>query len=215
MHPPGIRDAGCRHGRIRDQGIGPADAPRRADEWRLDTGGAAGEIRKHFPDASQWSLGGATEASIWSIWHRITGADAALASVPYGKAMRNQRVYVADSQLRPRPQWVPGEICIAGAGVARGYLGDEERTMKSFVVGPGGERVYRTGDLGRLLPSGEIEFLGREDTQVKIGGIASNWATSKLRCWAAPASPTPWSSPRATAVGLAWSLTSCPPRARA
>ncbi|OWA02629.1 amino acid adenylation protein [Streptomyces sp. CS227] len=129
-----------------------------------------GDIRKHFPDASQWSLGGATEASIWSIWHRITAADAALTSVPYGKAMRNQRVYVADSQLRPRPRWVPGEICIAGAGVARGYLGDEERTMKSFVVGPGGERVYRTGDLGRLLPSGEIEFLGREDTQVKIGG---------------------------------------------
>ncbi|MFJ1596026.1 amino acid adenylation domain-containing protein [Streptomyces sp. NPDC088261] len=128
------------------------------------------EIRQHFPDAALWGLGGATEASIWSIWHRITPADAALTSIPYGTAMRGQRVFVADGLLRPRPCWVPGEICIAGAGVARGYLGDEERTAKSFVTGPGGERVYRTGDLGRLLPSGEIEFLGREDTQVKIGG---------------------------------------------
>ncbi|MFD6424063.1 amino acid adenylation domain-containing protein [Streptomyces sp. NPDC060198] len=128
------------------------------------------DIRQHFPDAALWSLGGATEAAIWSIWHRITTSDAALTSIPYGTAMRDQRVFVADGLLRPRPCWVPGEICIAGAGVARGYLGDEERTAKSFVTGPHGERLYRTGDLGRLLPSGEIEFLGREDTQVKIGG---------------------------------------------
>ncbi|MFE2975107.1 amino acid adenylation domain-containing protein [Streptomyces sp. NPDC059258] len=128
------------------------------------------DIRQHFPDAVLWSLGGATEASIWSIWHRITPSDAELASIPYGTAMRDQQVFVADGLLRPRPPWVPGEICITGAGVARGYLGDEERTAKSFVTGPRGERVYRTGDLGRLLPSGEIEFLGREDNQVKIGG---------------------------------------------
>ncbi|MEV8318098.1 amino acid adenylation domain-containing protein [Streptomyces sp. NPDC059900] len=128
------------------------------------------DIWQHFPDAALWSLGGATEASIWSIWHRITPSDAALTSIPYGTDMRDQRVFVADGLLRPRPCWVPGEICITGAGVARGYLGDEERTAKSFVTGPRGERVYRTGDLGRLLPSGEIEFLGREDSQVKIGG---------------------------------------------
>ncbi len=130
-----------------------------ADVWHL------------FPEAALWGLGGATEASIWSIWHRITRSDEALPSIPYGVAMRNQRVFVADGAMRPRPCWVPGEIHIAGAGLARGYLGDEERTARSFRVDPAtGARMYRTGDWGRLLPSGEIEFLGRQDMQVKIGG---------------------------------------------
>ncbi|MEU5057495.1 MULTISPECIES: amino acid adenylation domain-containing protein [unclassified Streptomyces] len=129
------------------------------------------EIRRFFPRAALWSLGGATEASIWSIWHRIVPEDTTLPSIPYGTSMRNQKVFVADRLLRPRPPWVVGEICIAGAGLARGYLGDTERTAKSFTVSPAtGERVYRTGDWGRLLPDGEIEFLGRDDMQVKVGG---------------------------------------------
>ncbi|MEU4655150.1 non-ribosomal peptide synthetase [Streptomyces sp. NPDC023723] len=129
------------------------------------------EIRRYFPRALLWSLGGATEASIWSVWHRIVPEDAALPSIPYGTAMRNQRIFVADALLRPRPVWVVGEICIAGAGLAREYLGDPEKTARSFVVSPStGERVYRTGDWGRLLPGGEIEFLGRDDMQVKVGG---------------------------------------------
>ncbi|MEV2278152.1 amino acid adenylation domain-containing protein [Nocardiopsis sp. NPDC049922] len=130
-----------------------------ADIWRL------------FPEAAQWSLGGATEASIWSVWHRIAASDGALPSIPYGVSMRDQRVFVADRAMRPRPPWVPGEIHIAGAGLARGYLGDAERTARSFVTDPAtGRRLYRTGDWGRLLPNGEIEFLGREDMQVKVGG---------------------------------------------
>ncbi|MEU7498418.1 non-ribosomal peptide synthetase [Streptomyces griseofuscus] len=129
------------------------------------------EIRRFFPRAVQWSLGGATEASIWSIWHRIVPEDSTLPSIPYGTSMRNQKVFVADTLLRPRPTWAVGEICIAGVGLARAYLGDAEKTAKSFTVSPDtGERVYRTGDWGRLLPNGEIEFLGRDDMQVKIGG---------------------------------------------
>jgi amino acid adenylation domain-containing protein len=129
------------------------------------------DIWKLFPEARLWSLGGATEASIWSIWHRITPADASLASIPYGISMKNQRVFVADAAMRPRPRWVPGEIYIGGAGLARGYLGNAAQTARSFVSDPvTGARLYRTGDWGRLLPSGEIEFLGREDMQVKIGG---------------------------------------------
>nr|WP_272919842.1 amino acid adenylation domain-containing protein [Streptomyces sp. SID5468] len=129
------------------------------------------DIRALFPDARQWSLGGATEASIWSIWHRIAPEDGRLPSIPYGLPMRHQHVFVADRALRPRPCWVPGEICITGAGVARGYLGDAERTARSFVTDPvTGGRLYRTGDWGRLLPGGDIEFLGREDMQVKVGG---------------------------------------------
>ncbi|MFI8888481.1 MULTISPECIES: non-ribosomal peptide synthetase [unclassified Streptomyces] len=129
------------------------------------------EIRRFFPQAALWSLGGATEASIWSIRHRIVPEDATLPSIPYGTSMRNQRVFVADTLHRPRPTWVVGEVCIAGAGLARGYLGDTEKTARSFTVSPlTGERVYRTGDWGRLLPNGEIEFLGRDDMQVKVGG---------------------------------------------
>ncbi|MEU4656346.1 amino acid adenylation domain-containing protein [Streptomyces sp. NPDC023723] len=129
------------------------------------------DVRRLFPEAVLWGLGGATEASIWSIRHRVVPSDETLASIPYGVSMRNQRVFVADGAMRPRPCWVPGEIYIAGAGLARGYLGDEERTARSFrLEGTTGARLYRTGDWGRLLPDGEIEFLGREDMQVKIGG---------------------------------------------
>jgi acyl carrier protein len=66
---------------------------------------------------------------------------------------------------------VPGELYIGGTGLARGYFGDEERTRKSFITHPAtGERLYRTGDLGRYLPDGILEFLGREDGQVKVQG---------------------------------------------
>lgn len=128
-------------------------------------------IRAVLPDAELWSLGGATEAAIWSILYRVDEVDPRWASVPYGQPLRNQRFHVLDSALRPRPVWVPGALHIAGHGLARGYLGDDERTRAAFVHHPAtGERLYRTGDVGRYLPDGTIELLGREDQQVKIGG---------------------------------------------
>ncbi|MER8047166.1 amino acid adenylation domain-containing protein [Streptomyces sp. NPDC094032] len=117
------------------------------------------------------SLGGATEASIWSIAYPVGEVDPSWRSIPYGRPMVNQTFHVLDESMRPRPDLVPGELFIGGVGVALGYWGDEERTAKSFVIHPvTGERLYRTGDLGRYLPDGTIEFLGREDFQVKIGG---------------------------------------------
>jgi len=117
------------------------------------------------------SLGGATEASIWSIHHPIGDVDPAWASIPYGAPLANQRCYVLDGRLRPRPEDVPGDIYIGGIGLARGYLGDETRTQASFIVHPvTGERLYRTGDLGRFRRAGYIEFLGRNDFQVKVQG---------------------------------------------
>ena len=117
------------------------------------------------------SLGGATEAAVWSILHPIEEVDPSWVSIPYGRPLANQRLLVLDDELEPRPEWVPGELYIAGHGLARGYWRDPVRTAAAFVPHPRtGERLYRTGDLGRFLPRGEIEFLGREDLQVKIRG---------------------------------------------
>ncbi len=128
-------------------------------------------FRRLAPSARVVSLGGATEASIWSILHPVGEVDPEWPSVPYGKPMVNQRFHVLDERLEPCPTWVPGHLYIAGVGLARGYWRDEERTRASFFEHPRtGERLYRTGDLGRYLPSGDIEFLGREDQQVKIRG---------------------------------------------
>jgi len=118
-----------------------------------------------------WSGGGATEASIWSILYPIEEVAPAWQSIPYGKPMVNQTFHVLDGALEPRPVWVPGDLYIGGIGLAKGYWRDEEKTETSFITHPRtGERLYRTGDLGRYLPDGNIDFLGREDFQVKIGG---------------------------------------------
>ena len=117
------------------------------------------------------SLGGATEASIWSILYPIEQVDPAWRSIPYGKPMWNQQFHVLDDTFEPRPVWTPGPLYIGGAGLAKGYWRDEEQTARSFITHPRtGERLYRTGDLGRYLPDGNIEFLGRKDLQVKIQG---------------------------------------------
>jgi amino acid adenylation domain-containing protein len=130
-----------------------------------------GRIRALLPDISLVSMGGATEASIWSILHDIQESDGNLPSIPYGCAMVNQEMHVLNDALEPCPLWVPGDIFIGGIGLARGYWNDERKTNASFITHPRtGERLYRTGDRGRYLPSGEIEFLGREDFQVKVQG---------------------------------------------
>ncbi|GAA2772755.1 amino acid adenylation domain-containing protein [Kitasatospora cinereorecta] len=124
-----------------------------------------------WPDARVISMGGATEASIWSNWHPAEDVPEGSPSVPYGKPLRNQAFHVLDERMEPCPVWVPGELYIAGAGLARGYFRDPERTAQSFVTHPRtGERLYRTGDFGRYLPDGVMQFLGRRDGQVKIGG---------------------------------------------
>ncbi len=129
-------------------------------------------IRRILPEATIISMGGATEASIWSIIYPIENVDASWTSVPYGKPMVNQTFQVLNQVFAPCPVWVPGQLYIGGIGVAKGYFGDENKTKSSFITHPvSGEKLYRTGDLGRYLPDGNIEFLGREDLQVKIRGF--------------------------------------------
>jgi epothilone synthetase B len=133
-----------------------------------------GRLRDLSPKGSRAeliSLGGATEASIWSVLFPINEVDPAWKSIPYGRPMANQTLHVLDSRLDPAPDWVPGQIYLGGIGLALGYWKDEAGTRASFVVHPRtGERLYRTGDLGRWLPDGNVELLGREDLQVKIQG---------------------------------------------
>lgn len=129
------------------------------------------DIKAIAPNARVISLGGATEASIWSIWHPIDAVDPRWRSIPYGRPMANQPWYVLDEQGNPTPTWTTGQLHIGGAGLAQGYWGDPEKTAAAFVTHPAtGERIYRTGDLGRLLPDGSIELIGRIDAQCKIQG---------------------------------------------
>lgn len=117
------------------------------------------------------SLGGATESSIWSVLHPIETVDSEWKSILYGKPIANQRLYVLNEALDPCPDWVAGHLYIGGIGLAKGYWRDEEKTRASFILHPQtGERRYRTGDLASWRPDGNIEFLGREDSQVKVQG---------------------------------------------
>ncbi len=117
------------------------------------------------------SLGGATEAAIWSNWYEVKQVEPDWKSIPYGRAMPNQTMYIMrldEPQLAPVQ--VTGEICIGGLGLAVGYWGEEQKTRASFYLHPQLGRLYKTGDLGCLHPDGNIEFLGRKDDQVKLNG---------------------------------------------
>src|SRR5262249_42748870 len=112
---------------------------------------------------------GPTETTVWSTTHELRDDES---SVPIGKAIANTRVYVLDGRGQLVPVGSPGELCIGGAGVARGYLFREELTEQRFVPDPFARigRMYRTGDVVRFRADGVLEYLGRRDQQVKIRG---------------------------------------------
>lgn len=117
------------------------------------------------------SLGGATEASIWSIYYPVELVHPEWSSIPYGKSLQSQRVYVLNERMEECPVGVCGELWIGGMGVAMGYWKDEARTKERFIRHPlTSERLYRTGDKGRYAKDGNIEFLGRDDLQIKVRG---------------------------------------------
>lgn len=129
------------------------------------------EIRAVFPDLCIVSLGGATEASIWSNYFVIGDIAEEWKSIPYGTPLTNQKLYILNDLMEDTPDWVPGDLYIAGRGLAEGYCSDDEKTGQKFIRHPRtGERIYATGDIAGYLPGGCIEFLGREDSQVKING---------------------------------------------
>ncbi|MDJ0897297.1 MAG: amino acid adenylation domain-containing protein [Xenococcus sp. MO_188.B8] len=122
-------------------------------------------------DAKVVSVGGPTETTLWNIWYPVEEIDPNWQSIPYGSPIPNTRYYILNEALVECPEWVTGELCVAGVGVAKGYWQDPEKTEAKFIRHPRtGERIYRTGDLGRFRSDGTIEFMGRVDFQVKING---------------------------------------------
>ncbi|MBM0236024.1 amino acid adenylation domain-containing protein [Micromonospora sp. ATA32] len=131
------------------------------------------EVVRMAPNAACVSLGGATEASIWSNYFPVPATvPEHWLSIPYGFPLRNQRFQVLDTKMSDRPDWVPGELFIAGHGLAEGYLGNPELSAATFLTHPRtSERIYRSGDWARYWPDGTLEFLGRGDAQVKVNGF--------------------------------------------
>jgi amino acid adenylation domain-containing protein len=120
--------------------------------------------------AELWNLYGPTEATIWATYARIDRAPAPGAVVPIGRPIDRLTTLVVDAGMRPVPVGVAGELCLAGIGVATGYLGDPATTARHFVRG-GEALTYRTGDLVRQSRDGMLYFLGRIDRQVKVRGL--------------------------------------------
>jgi amino acid adenylation domain-containing protein len=127
-----------------------------------------------YPDISLVNAYGATEVSddtMHAVLRAVPERDSAIVNV--GRSLRNVNTYILNERLQVVPLGAPGEITFSGVCVGRGYINDPERTAQAFVDDPyrPGTRLYRTGDFGRWLPEGTIEFLGRRDEQVKIRGF--------------------------------------------
>ncbi|MGW0709714.1 amino acid adenylation domain-containing protein [Streptomyces sp. NPDC002643] len=132
----------------------------------------AERFRQRMPHAVLYNLYGTSE--VWdATWYVPGGRPAGAGNVPIGRPLWNTRAYVLDHHGEPAPIGVPGELCVGGTGLARGYLGAPAQTAEAFAPDPfgaPGSRLYRTGDLACLLPGGDIQLLGRLDGQLKIRG---------------------------------------------
>ncbi|MCW6008653.1 amino acid adenylation domain-containing protein, partial [Micromonospora sp. CPCC 205371] len=154
-HPTGLR--GLRHLLFGGEAVDPASVRR---------------ILAQGPPGRLLHVYGPTETTTFATWYPVTSA--AGGTVPIGRPVTGMRAYVLDATLAPVPIGVPGELYVAGDGVARGYHGLPVRTAESFVADPfhgDGSRMYRTGDRVRWNADGALEFLGRADDQVKVRGF--------------------------------------------
>ncbi|HWP42477.1 MAG TPA: amino acid adenylation domain-containing protein [Blastocatellia bacterium] len=136
-----------------------------------------GELQDRFGrvlGAQLHNLYGPTEASI-DVTHWACGRESERPTAPIGRPISNTQIYLLSRDLRPVPIGVPGELYVGGDGLARGYLNRADLTAEKFIPDPfadeAGARIYKTGDLARYLPDGNLEFLGRLDHQVKIRGF--------------------------------------------
>lgn len=136
------------------------------------------------PGAQLYSCGGPTETTLWNILYPVQGEHPEWASIPYGMPIANNSYYVMDAALNELPDWVPGDLYCSGVGVCMHTTSPDER---AFATHPRtGERLYRTGDMGRYRPGGIVEILGRSDFQVNIGGYRFNPAEVESALAACP-----------------------------
>lgn len=130
------------------------------------------------------NVGGPTETTLWNIYHVVTEDDINKGIIPYGRPIFNTKYYLLNEKLEEVPIGVVGMMYCAGIGITKGYLNDEKSTNSNyFIYEKTGERIYKTGDLGKYNENGEIIFCGREDQQIKINGkrIELNEINTALR----------------------------------
>ncbi|MFF3847778.1 amino acid adenylation domain-containing protein [Streptomyces sp. NPDC002328] len=136
---------------------------------------AVRRVREHCPDTTVTNAYGPTETTTFAVLLPLApGQEIPAGQIPIGRPLDGTRLHVLDDRLAPVPPGVTGELYIAGAGLARGYLGRPGLTAERFTAcpsGPPGARMYRTGDLARWTADGRIEYLGRADRQTKIRGL--------------------------------------------
>ncbi|BAY10175.1 non-ribosomal peptide synthetase [Calothrix sp. NIES-2098] len=133
------------------------------------------KIRQYTPNCQIFNHYGPTESTVGVLTYLITEINLTTQTVPLGKPLANTQVYILDNNLQLTPIGIKGEIYIGGAGLARCYMQHPELTSEKFIPHPfsdePGARLYKTGDIGRYLPGGTVEFIGRSDYQVKIRGF--------------------------------------------
>ncbi|PYS87922.1 MAG: non-ribosomal peptide synthetase [Acidobacteria bacterium] len=143
--------------------------------------------RTYAPEVRLINEYGPTETVVGCCIYEVAAADPATGAVPIGRPIANMQVYLLDTYLRPVPVGVAGELYIGGAGLARAYLGQPQLTAERFVPNPfaatPGTRLYKTGDLARHLPDGNVEYLGRTDYQVKIRGFRIELGEIEAALW--------------------------------
>ena len=129
----------------------------------------------HAPETRMINEYGPTESVVGCAFYEVSAETGRTGPIPIGRPIANTQLYILDRNLRPVPTGVPGELHIGGKGIGRGYLRHPELTAEKFIPNPfskkPGARIYKTGDLARYLPDGNIEYVGRSDNQVKIRGF--------------------------------------------
>nr|UXB94800.1 non ribosomal peptide synthetase [Pseudomonas syringae] len=149
----------------------------------------AAQVRERLPTARLHNVYGPTEATVdCSVWTLEPNDAVPVSTLPIGRAISNTRLYVLDDHDQPVPQGVVGQLHIGGAGVARGYLNLPQMQAERFIDSPfvSGDRLYRSGDLVRLRTDGQLEFLGRNDFQVKLHGLRIELGEIEARLAAHP-----------------------------
>ncbi len=151
--------------RLRTVLFGGEECDGRAVRSVMESGGAPQRLLHVY---------GPTETTTFATWYEVKGGQpSASGRIPIGRPIANTQVYILDGHLNAVPGGVAGEICIGGEGVAKGYLNRPELSAERFIASPftSGQSLFRTGDRGRFLVDGNIEFLGRLDNQVKMRGF--------------------------------------------